>query len=80
MKKYLFTGIVTFAFIFTTVYALNDNDNSTINDTPTTHHNCPYFDETTGTHNHSNNKNRNCLNNHNGNGHARQGGCHRHNR
>ena len=74
MKKYLLAGIITFTVAFTTAYALGDN-NSINNET------CPYYDETTNTHNCPKNNNCNYVNNHsnNGHGHNKQSGCHRHN-
>lgn len=47
MKKYLAFGIISFSFLATTVYALNENGRNAIHhETETYHQNCPYQDET----------------------------------
>lgn len=78
MKKYFVVGVVAFALMITTAYALNDSSNNSINESTAYNQNCPYYDESTHTHNCPNNKNGNCPNNYSGNRYGRQGGCHRH--
>lgn len=77
-------GIAAFSLTATTVYALSDNssNNSVVNETTGYNQNCPYYNDTTATHNCPNSEKGNCQHNHggNGNGYGRHGRCPRHNR
>ncbi len=82
MKKYLIIGTIAISLMATTVYALNtSNDKKTLvsETTPNYHNcpynnytkeNCPYYDETTDTHNCPNRENHNCQNRYNNNKHG----------
>ena len=90
MKKYFVIGLVMCSFMATTVYALNDHNNGNkmpknlvaYNENCPYHNNyedCPYYDETTGTHPCLQSENENYQHhNGNGNGYGKQGGCHHH--
>ena len=93
MNKYLIMGIVTFSLMATTAYALNDtsSNNDFVNEPMIYNQNCPYhdgseecpyYDETTGSHACPNSENRNYRHNHGGNrsSYARHTECPRYNR